>query len=256
MIQFETTWRFSMKSELINFRDFGGYPTQDGRFIKEAIFFRCGSYRDLTEEDRDYIRSLNIQNLCDYREVSELDRDELRETFAKKVYTISASEHLGGFEDDKNLPYTALSSEDMEIFYTKLVFDNPAYINVFQILQEENSVPYLHNCTAGKDRTGVGTALIQLALGMSEEDVLFDFLKSIQAFDAIVENEVRRLKYGRSIETLYHKMPGLIVKPSYLNAALDTIKAKHGTYDAYFEAEYGLTADKIAALRDRFTETR
>ncbi|WZU02051.1 tyrosine-protein phosphatase [Erysipelothrix sp. D19-032] len=78
-----------MKSELINFRDFGGYPTQDGRFIKEAIFFRCGSYRDLTEEDRDYIRSLNIQNLCDYREVSELDRDELRETFAKKVYTIS-----------------------------------------------------------------------------------------------------------------------------------------------------------------------
>ncbi|WZU02052.1 tyrosine-protein phosphatase [Erysipelothrix sp. D19-032] len=79
---------------------------------------------------------------------------------------------------------------------------------------------------------------------MSEEDVLFDFLKSIQAFDAIVENEVRRLKYGRSIETLYHKMPGLIVKPSYLNAALDTIKAKHGTYDAYFEAEYGLTMIK------------
>lgn len=242
-------------TELINFRDFGGYPTKDGRRLKKGIFFRSGSYRDLTEEDREYIRSLNIQNVCDYREKHEIDRDERHETFAKNVYMISASEHLGSFEEDPSVPYTVLSSESMIEFYQKLPFSNPAYQNVFKLLQRDDAVPYLHNCTAGKDRTGVGTALIQLALGVSEDAIMYDYLLSMEAYDAIFENEVRRLKSGRTVETLLYKVPGLIIKPSYLNAALDAIIEKYGSYDAYFEHEFGLTTEKRKLLADRFTET-
>ncbi|QIK69331.1 tyrosine-protein phosphatase [Erysipelothrix sp. HDW6C] len=241
-------------SELINFRDFGGYPTTDGRRVKKDIFFRCGSYRDLTEEDRHYIKSLNIQNLCDYRERHEIDKDERQSELSKRVHTISASEHLGAFEEDPQAPYTVLSTEGMIEFYERLVFDNPAYINVFELLQNENAVPYLHNCTAGKDRTGIASALILLALGVDEEIVMYDYLKSLEAFDAILENEVRRLKPNRTTESLYHKMPGIIVKPSYLLAAFETIKEKYGDFATYFEKEFSLDEQGLESLRLRFTE--
>lgn len=241
-------------SELINFRDFGGYPTKDGRKVKKGIFYRSGSYRDLTEADRAYIQSLNIQNLHDFREPTELDKDERKEGLAKHVHNISASLHLGGFEEDPSVPYTVLSSESMIDFYQKLPFENPAYRNVFKVLQEDNAVPYLHNCTAGKDRTGVATALIQLALGMHEDAIVYDYMLSMEAYDAIFENEVRRLKAGRTVEMLLYKVPGLIIKPGYLKSAFAAIIEKYGSYDAYFEAEYGLDEEKLNALRDRYTE--
>lgn len=241
-------------SELINFRDFGGYPTKDGRKIKTGIFYRSGSYRDLTEEDRAYVKTLNIQNLHDFREPTELDKDERKEGLAKNVHDISASLHLGGFEEDPSVPYTVLSSESMIEFYEKLPFSNPAYQNVFKVLQEEDAVPYLHNCTAGKDRTGVATALIQLALGMHEDAIVYDYMLSMEAYDAIFENEVRRLKEGRTVETLLYKVPGLIIKPGYLKSALTAIIEKYGSYETYFEAEYGLDSEKLEALRERYTE--
>ncbi|MDE8039413.1 anaerobic ribonucleoside-triphosphate reductase, partial [Erysipelothrix rhusiopathiae] len=40
------------------------------------------------------------QNLHDFREPTELDKDERKEGLAKNVHNISASLHLGGFEED------------------------------------------------------------------------------------------------------------------------------------------------------------
>lgn len=240
-------------SGLINFRDFGGYPTKDGKKIKKGIFYRCGSYRDLTDADRDMLRSLNIQNLCDFRELGELDLPEYRETFAKNVHTVSASAHLGTFDDEKKDDFV-FNSDSMKDFYSKLVFDNPGYKNVMSVLSQENATPYLHNCTAGKDRTGLGTALIQLLLGVDEHIVMADYMKSMDAIEDIVGNERRRLEDGIHEESLYHKFIGLVVMPSYLQTALDTIKTKYLTYEAYFEAEYGLDETAIKKLKEMYTE--
>lgn len=238
---------------LINFRDFGGYPTKDGRVIKRGIFFRCGSYRDLTEEDREFLRSLNINNLCDFRELTELDLPEYRETFAKQVHTVSASAHLGTFDEETKDDFV-FDSNSMREFYTKLVFNNPGYHNMMQVLQSENATPYLHNCTAGKDRTGLGTALIQLALGVDEIYVKEDYIKSMDAIEQVIGNEVRRLPQGHREESLYHKMLGLVVMPSYLQAALDTIKSKYNTYEEYFYDEFGFTPESLEAFRTKYTD--
>lgn len=241
-------------SELINFRDFGGYKTRSGRVVKKNIFYRCGSYRDLTEEDREYLRSLNIQNLLDYRENHELDKDEYRETFAKKVHTLSASAHLNVLHQGNEDAFAVLSSDSMIDFYRKLPFDNPAYKNMFKVLQEDNATPYLHNCTAGKDRTGVATALILVLLDVHTKVVMAEYMLSMNAYEQIYSNEVRRLADSSRENELLHKIPGLVVMPTYLKAAFDAILERYGSYEAYFEKEYGLDEAAIQALRERYTE--
>ena len=240
-------------SGLINFRDFGGYPTKDGTNIKKGIFYRGGSYRDLTESDRKYIQSLGIQNLHDYREEMELDTDEKQSELAKRAHIISASAYLGGFERDEEAEYDELTSDSMIEFYEQIPFGNPAYKNVFKVLQEDNAVPYLHNCTAGKDRTGLASALILSALNVDYHIIMSDYMKSMNAYNEIFNNEVRRLTNGRGVGSLLYKMPGLVIMPKYLDASFNAIFTKYGSLENYFLEEFGMDEKAIQDLRGRYT---
>lgn len=241
-------------SGLINFRDFGGYPTKDGKNVKKGVFYRGGSYRDLTESDREYIKSLKIKNLHDYRETQELDSDERQEELAENTHIISASAYLGGFENDPHAEYEELTSDAMIEFYEQIPFGNPAYKNVFKVLQGDDAIPYLHNCTAGKDRTGLASALILTALGVDYYTVMGDYMKSMNAYNEIFNNEVRRLKNGRQVSSLLYKMPGLVIMPKYLDASFNAIFTKYGSLEKYYLEEFGLDAKALQDLKDKYTE--
>lgn len=241
-------------SELINFRDFGGYPTKDGKNVKKGIFYRGGSYRDLTDSDRKYIQSLNIKNLHDYREEQELDTDERQHELAENAHIISASAYLGGFESDEEAEFDELTSDSMIEFYEQIPFGNPAYKNVFKVLQEDNAVPYLHNCTAGKDRTGLASALILTALNVDYHIVMSDYMKSMNAYNEIFNNEVRRLKNGRQVGSLLYKMPGLVIMPKYLDASFNAIFTKYGSLENYFLEEFGMDQAAMEAFKAKYTE--
>lgn len=240
-------------SELINFRDFGGLPTENGKTIKTGIFYRSGSYRDLQLEDREFIQSLGIKNLFDYREGLEQDTDEKQSELADTFHAVSASGHLGIFDDNDNGEVVKISDESMIDMYERLPIKNPAYKVLFEVLIGEDSVPMLHNCTAGKDRTGVASALVQLCLGATMDSVLLDYMKSMEAFDSIMLNERRRLN-GNSECDLLHKLPGLIIKPSFLVTALDSILETYGSFDAYFTKEFGLDVENRKVLMAKYTE--
>ena len=133
-------------------------------------------------------------------------------------------------------------------------FNNPAYKNLFEVLKGDNAVPYLHNCTAGKDRTGIATALIQLALGVEWNLVLLDYMQSMNAFDMIYQNEVRRLQTGRTEASLLYKLPGIVIMPMFLEATFKVIEDRYETLENYFEKEFGLDEAGLIALRLKYTE--
>lgn len=243
-------------SELINFRDFGGYPTKDGRRVKKNIFYRSGSYRDLTDKDITYLQSLGINHLFDYRQPKELDQKEAKELFAKNTHVTPASKHLENkSHEERDLP-TLEKMEAMRGFYRLLPFNNPGYKEMMQhlITCPENAVPFLHNCTAGKDRTGIASAIILLALGVDTEIILLDYLKTMDAFGQIIENEKRRYNGDDLDGYLMNRMPEFIVTPSYLQAAFNEMLEKYGSYEKYLEEEFALDKDSLQEFRNRYTE--
>lgn len=239
-------------SELINFRDFGGLPTMDHRQVKKGYFYRSGSYRDLTEEDVAFLKTLNIDHLFDYRESSEIDKKERHEEFAENIHRISASEYLGGFDKEEQ-PVT-LDQEAMVDFYQQIPFGNPAYKNLFNVLKKQDeAIRILHNCTAGKDRTGLASALILKALDVKEEAIMLDYLKSMNAYEQILNNEYRRLN-GQTKDVLLHKLSGLVVMPQYLEASFEAIIKRYGDFDRYFEEEYALSKEDRERLKAFYLE--
>ncbi len=55
-----------------NFRDFGGYKTQNGTHLKKGLLYRSGDLSKATDADLETIATLGIKTVCDLR--SELER--------------------------------------------------------------------------------------------------------------------------------------------------------------------------------------
>ncbi|MEZ4519793.1 MAG: tyrosine-protein phosphatase [Chloroflexota bacterium] len=56
----------------MNFRDIGGYGTQDGRTVRWDRVYRSGSLYGLTDEDLAYLSNLDLRISCDLRSGSSL----------------------------------------------------------------------------------------------------------------------------------------------------------------------------------------
>jgi len=109
----------------------------------------------------------------------------------------------------------------------------------------------LVHCAVGKDRTGFAAAIILLALGVSRETVLFDYM--LTRHYLLPGREVDRLsqKYGLNIEA-NSILPMLEVYPEYLQAALGAIDEHYPNMEVYLDQHLGVDETARAELRGRY----
>ena len=120
-----------------------------------------------------------------------------------------------------------------------------------------DDLPLLFHCAAGKDRTGVMSALLLLALGVEHEAVMADFLLSnhcvderVALFRAHPDDGLRRLgELGRDVTR-----PVFAVEAEYLDTMITALVERHGTLDVYFETDLGLDAAARERLREALLE--
>lgn len=74
--------------------------------------------------------------------------------------------------------FQKVSVEDIKNTYVNLPFNNIGYQEMVKALQS-GEVPLYQHCTAGKDRAGLGSALILGILGVGYDEILADYMKSI-----------------------------------------------------------------------------
>eukprot|EP00931_Biecheleriopsis_adriatica_P049845 TRINITY_DN28838_c0_g2_i1.p1 TRINITY_DN28838_c0_g2~~TRINITY_DN28838_c0_g2_i1.p1 ORF type:complete len:415 (-),score=81.75 TRINITY_DN28838_c0_g2_i1:45-1238(-) len=77
------------------------------------------------------------------------------------------------FEEHKVQLYTSMRA--------MLILNDDEILKALQVLLEEENYPVAFGCIAGKDRTGLLAALVHAALGVSEEDVIADYLLTNEA---------------------------------------------------------------------------
>src|ERR1700744_6043662 len=161
-----------------NFRDLGGYPTDDGRTLKWRRIFRSNHLGHLTEQDIKVVRGLGVKSAFDFRGT--------QERLAAACVVEEINVHSLPIEPTvvaalrARLQARALSSADaLEIMrdsyrgYVRL--NTHSFRELFARLIED-SAPLVIHCTAGKDRTGFAVALLLNALGVSEHVISEDSL--------------------------------------------------------------------------------
>ncbi len=242
-----------------NFRDLGGIETADGRHIKHGLFFRSAFLDEATDEDIEFLKALQLKKIFDYRDVGEVNKDNdikykrigARHSHFPNNITKGAVYKLqtGGLDR----AFIKIRPQDVCEFYSYLPLNNTGYQSMVETLVN-GEVPFLQHCTAGKDRAGVGSAILLGILGVPYDTIMEDYLKSL-AIEEYIRNKMMG-QIPRPFRALlkHNYDPLFIVDKSYLDAARDAIKRVYGTFDEFILKEYGLTAEKVAALRDKYTE--
>ena len=108
----------------------------------------------------------------------------------------------------------------------------------------------LFHCFTGKDRTGIAAMLVLLALGVSREDAIADYMLTNVYRKAIID----KFMQDKPADQYDLLLPVEGVSESMGAGSIDVLLEKYPSYEAYFEAEYGLTTARLAALRDFYLE--
>lgn len=247
-----------------NFRDLGGYIDKKGRMIKWGLFYRSEDLSNLKNDDLKYFETLGIKYVLDYRSKEEvLENPDIQVKGVKNINIsgmnieekISKSENLDMIsyisEILKGKEITITPEQLLKDAYKNMPINNPAYKELFELFKNPKNTAILQHCTAGKDRTGIGSALLLLALGIDEETVIEDYLQSNEnreQFNKKVINMCSNYIKDEKTKKLIEEILG--VNRSFIQLSLNAIKNKYETYENYFEKEYGLTSFDLEELKD------
>jgi len=243
-----------------NFRDVGDYATADGHVVRRGLLYRSGSLGSLTLAGQQRVAGLGIASIIDLRTTDERRRDPSNWLavsglgYWKRDYAMSMGDLGKVFGDLAKLGPDQLRSEIGTGYRSMAKEQAPAYRELFARLVAGKG-PVVVNCSAGKDRTGIATALVLTALGVPYETVRQDYLLSngapgmgtlAQSFGgpgspmAALSPEVAQLLLG--------------VDGSWLDAAFDQMRLDHGSVEGYLRDELGVGPRELARLRKRMLD--
>jgi protein-tyrosine phosphatase len=156
-----------------NFRDIGGYDAGTTQTVATGVVFRTGTLAFATTSDVTLIHDLGVRTIIDFRTTYEVtyapDAPALDE-FTTHVYIPISFPGVSMLEAYGNFP-TSRTQE---------------WRQAFSVIADPTSLPLIYHCQAGKDRTGVMTALLLTALGVDRETVIDDYMQSNYVYTGYV----------------------------------------------------------------------
>ena len=116
------------------------------------------------------------------------------------------------------------------------------------------ALPILHllHCTAGKDRTGVAGFLIMIALGMSEEDAIQEYLLSNIYLKESNDELCQQLQIPEKLRE--ECRPLLYVQRELIEIMIQSIRVKYRSYDEFLLQEYNFDNEKRRRLKEIYCE--
>ncbi|MFD2331866.1 tyrosine-protein phosphatase [Cohnella sp. GCM10020058] len=243
-----------------NFRDLGGYTTTDGRTVKWGKLFRADAIGRLTDADQKKLQSMGLTTDVDYRTDAEVK--SLPDPVINGVNYVRTDEGNPGSNTDfgtilaSGLMKDKESAVQMMIQGNKSMVDNPKfYVQLMALLNDPANMALVQHCTAGKDRTGLGSAIILLTLGVDEKTVMSDYLLSNVYNAANNQKSIDALKTQVQDNNVIEAVTALMgVQKEFLQASLDEMKAKYGSIDKFIEDGLGVSKQERAKLKAMYTE--
>jgi protein-tyrosine phosphatase len=244
-----------------NFRDAGGFKTQDGWRMRTGLIYRSDSLHALKRGDLKTLERLQIRQVIDLRTPAE-QRIQLDRLPAGTAYL-----HLPiylAWQNPLELRHALFRGQcrpeqfwnDLKQSYQKIVSAHRAeFTQLFEILGQPERLPILIHCAGGKDRTGMSIALIQTMLGVPRDTVFADYLNTPPRR----AQAMRRLSWMIWLFSLSRTSPatlGPLLEPrqAYLAAFFEQIELLYGSVEMYLEQGLGLSPKRLEMLRFNLTE--
>ena len=242
-----------------NTRELGGYKTTDGLSVKWGMLFRSDKLSDISKTDQAYLQNLGIKKIIDFRSKEEKAEDP--DIIPKGISYIEMPISVDGAMRSKI--EAVLKGETNKEVKSFLIDANKEFVSDYVEVYEnflrgliDDEGPILFHCTAGKDRAGFAAAITLIALGVSKEDVIKDYMKTNQFTKKRIEEIIKQIE----LMTLYQTdaeilRPLLGVEREYIETAFHTAEEEYGSLENFIKNGLNISDEDIKKLRNKFLES-
>ena len=250
-----------------NFRDLGGYATEDGRTVRWGLLYRSGDLANLKAKDRKLLSHLPIETVVDFRNAEDrlrkpdrLPKERVIRTVNPPVYDVAMSRRQYRRllqkmkkEDDPEQLLIALN----RMYVTQFTDTFALAIKALMVTQpveptgdtmSSKFIPAgLYHCSAGKDRTGFMSAMLLSILGVPRQTIMRDYMASNYYRYSRIRRHARlapligiRSEVARAL---------LEVRLVYLEEVFRTIEDEYGSVERYIRQGLGISKEEQSCLR-------
>ncbi|TCQ75115.1 protein tyrosine phosphatase [Raoultella ornithinolytica] len=262
-------------SGLNNFRDFGGYPAAEGKTVKWGMLFRSNHLYNLDRQALAYIQRLNIQSIIDYRSENEIAKSPNDHVGEKRTYHLNATAQTAELaaqfsaepsnEDRaliesviRDIPAELINGRGEQVLeqYRNFVTSEKskrAFKHMIDVLLDPHNAPNIQHCRGGKDRTGYGVLLALSMLGVSEEDIIADYMvtqANRMERNAIKMDAYRKITNDEDVLAYLHTL--IDTRESFIIEVFNTIKAHSGSVANYICSELGFSQQAFDQMRQNY----
>lgn len=215
-----------------NMRDLGGYKSNSGKTVKEGKLIRSNLPVSLKNEEIEIIKKINISNIIDLRSKEEY---EIKPSIFEndnffEVYHIE-------IDIGKNIP---VNQKMVPRSYIEILKLHERIKEIFEILNKSEGIIFF--CNAGKDRTGVISAIILKLLGVEENEIIDDYTLT----DKYMHKKLEEYANG-SKEILNIITP----KKEYMEEVFRWFNKEYKSIENYMK-NIGITDEKIDDIRNKY----
>ncbi|CAM3722019.1 tyrosine-protein phosphatase [Smaragdicoccus niigatensis] len=234
-----------------NFRDVGGLKADDGRTIRPGILFRSSELCALDADGQRTLLGLGVADVVDLRSPDEVayNRPDALPS-GVHLHSTPVKDH----ERQEHAPHEQprvltpeLAEVLLEYAYTRFpVLENgqKALAHTIELIANSTGGVLIH-CAAGKDRAGWIVAAVLRAAGISESDILADYLRSNDGIEPLRQVVIAR---NGDLTQISDKVLG--VHEDFLHGAWRAVDEKYGSFENYLEL-IGVRDESVERLRAR-----
>jgi len=231
----------------VNFRDLGGYATTDGRRTKWRVLFRADGLSELTTADLAKVASLGIHTVVDLRSGYEVEQSRFDvDAHPVDFHHFPFIDQLPDVESWERAP-GLLGAQYREMLDDAV----PQITAALEVLATASALPAVFHCTAGKDRTGLLSAIVLSLLGVPQDTVVADYALSGEAMERLRAKLI--LKYPDGKDVIADIDEVFSAHPTNMVDLFAYLAERYGSIEDY-AAKVGIADTLIARLRETMLE--
>lgn len=233
-----------------NVRDLGGLCTRDGRLTRWGALVRMDNPGHLTDAGVCALLDYGVNTVIDLRYPTETTRYPHLAQALNSARDRVTIQHIPLLDEENRTEEDILFARSRDEWHT-YVLDRrgKAIAEVMRAIAYAAPGAVVLHCAAGKDRTGIVSALLLDFLCVAREDIAQDYAVSEEWLRPRTEQWLEPLDEAQRAFALSL----MRTAPEYVQFALRYVDERYGGTCTYLQS-IGLSLDDLAALRERLTE--
>ena len=230
-------------AEVHNFRDLGGYPTNDGRVTAYNTFFRSDSPHLMNVNDQAKIRAMKIRTIVDLRFPAE--QHALPSPFFGDA---TIAYHTRSIIADFGMYNTRLHEGVPKLYINVIQHDPKIFAEIFRVLIHADDATWFY-CRVGNVRSGIVAAILLDCVGVPHNEIVTDYMRTA-LYVAPIMHIMRQEGLGNASQELFDV--ALWPRPENIQVLLYFLRQRYGGSAGYLQ-DAGITSDELKLLQVKFT---